>query len=289
MVATAKEIIGTASYSKTAVCRAFGISRASIYKEPKVINMAFYRKADDDIYLPVIRQVIEKRPTYGYKRVTALVNRILRDDYRPEINRKRVYRLMKMHGLILPKSGDKRVNHEGTGKVMTLHSNTRWCSDAFEIKCWNGEKVFVAFSLDCCDREAIHFVSASVPLTQKHIAELIIRTADKRFPAGRTDRVIQWLTDRGSIYRAGFTQEVARSVNLQPCYTAAYSPSSNGMAESFVGTFKRDYVYSNDCYSAGDVIAMLPGWFDDYNNQAPHSALQMLSPKEFIEKSTRVN
>ena len=60
------------------------------------------------IYLPVIRQVIDKRPTYGYKRVTALVNRILRGFHRKEINRKRVYRLMKMHGLILPKSGEKR-------------------------------------------------------------------------------------------------------------------------------------------------------------------------------------
>ena len=109
-----------------------------------------------------------------YKRVTALVNRILRGSHRKAINRKRVYRLMKMHGLILPKSGEKRMNHEGTGQVMTLHSNTRWCSDAFEIKCWNGEKVFVAFSLDCCDREAIHFVSSVEPLTQKNIAELII-------------------------------------------------------------------------------------------------------------------
>lgn len=251
--------------------------------------MAFYRKADDDFYLPIIRTVIDKRPTYGYKRVTALVNRILRGQMKPEINRKRIYRIMRMNSMILPKTGEKRANHEGTGKVMTLHPNTRWCSDAFEIKCWNGEKVFVAFSLDCCDREAIHFVASVNPLTQKDIAELIIVSVDNRFPGGRGDRTIQWLTDRGSIYRAGFTQEVARSVSLQPCYTAPYSPSSNGMAESFVGTFKRDYVYTNDCYGAEEVIKMLPAWFEDYNTQAPHSALQMLSPKEFIEKNTRVN
>ncbi len=196
---------------------------------------------------------------------------------------------MKMHGLILPKSGEKRVNHEGTGKVMTLHSNTRWCSDAFEIKCWNGEKVYVAFSLDCCDREAIEFVSSTSPLTQKNIAELMIHSICNRFESGRPNRVIQWLTDRGSIYRAGFTQEIARTLNLEPCYTAAYSPASNGMAESFVGTFKRDYVYSNDCYSAEEVIKRLPEWFNDYNSKAPYSALGMLSPHEFIEKYTRVN
>ncbi len=139
--------------------------------------------------LSIIRQFIDKRPTYGYKRVTALANGMLKVRARYPINRKRVYRLMKMHGLILPKSGEKRTNHEGTGQVMTLHSNTRWCSDAFEIKCWNGEKVFVAFSLDCCDREAFHFVSSSSPRTQMNIAELMMCSSDKRFLAGRHDQV----------------------------------------------------------------------------------------------------
>jgi putative transposase len=104
--------------------------------------MSFYKKKDDEVYLPLIRLVLEKRPSYGYKRITALVNRILKGRGEVVINRKRVYRLMKMHGLTLPKTAQIRTNHEGTGKVMTLHSNTRWCSDAFEIKCFNGEKVY---------------------------------------------------------------------------------------------------------------------------------------------------
>ncbi len=125
LVAVAKEINESKAFTKKAVCRALEISRASIYKTPKVIDMAFYRKADDNIYLPIIRQVIDKRPTYGYKRVAALTNRILKVSTRSPMNRKRVYRLMKMHGLILPKAGEKRTNHEGTGQVMTLYPNTR--------------------------------------------------------------------------------------------------------------------------------------------------------------------
>jgi putative transposase len=251
--------------------------------------MTFYKKKEDEIYLPVIRLVLDKRPSYGYKRITALVNRILRSRGELAINRKRVYRIMKMHGLLLPKTAQIRANHEGTGKVMTLHSNTRWCSDAFEIKCFNGEKVFVAFSLDCCDREVIHFVATSEPLTQAHIAELMIFSVDKRFPSGRAPRKIQWLSDRGSIYRAHLTRDTARMLNLESCYTAAYSPSSNGMAEALVGTIKRDYVYTSDCYDAETVLKMLPEWFEDYNSEAPHSALQMMSPREFIGKNNSVN
>ena len=39
--------------------------------------------------------------------------------------------------------------------------NLRWCSDGFELGCDSGEKVRVAFALDCCDREAMGFVATT--------------------------------------------------------------------------------------------------------------------------------
>jgi putative transposase len=34
--------------------------------------------------------------------------------------------------------------------------DTRWCSDGLEIGCDNGERVRIAFTLDCCDRVMGH-------------------------------------------------------------------------------------------------------------------------------------
>ena len=62
----------------------------------------------------------------------------------------------------------------------------------------------------------------------------------------------------------------------------AYSPESNGMAESFVKTFKRDYVYLNKLETAAAVLDQLGTWFDDYNEVHPHSGLQMRSPREYL-------
>jgi putative transposase len=56
------------------------------------------------------------------------------------------------------------------------------------------------------------------------------------------------------------------------------SPESNGLAEAFVHTFKRDYAAGADRPDAESVLAQLGGWFDDYNRQAPHSALGMQAP-----------
>jgi len=54
------------------------------------------------------------------------------------------------------------------------------------------------------------------------------------------------------------------------------------MAESFVKTFKRDYVFVHDRPAAKTVLAQLDRWFDDYNEWHPHRGLRMKSPRQFI-------
>ena len=242
--------------------------------------MNFYEKESDQELLDPIKAKIKQRPTYGYKRVTAMLNKQRLVLNLPRINKKRIYRIMKLNGLVLPKLQSQR-EHKSTGKVMTLFSNTRWCSDCFEIKCFNGEKVYVSFVLDTCDREAISFIASRSPLQSEHIQSLMITSVEKRFGKSRPDRQIEFLSDRGAIYRAYNVQNLARQLNLKSCFTAAYSPESNGMSEAFVNTIKRDYVYVNDCENAEIVMKMLPDWFEDYNNNAPHSALGMKSPVEY--------
>ena len=68
---------------------------------------------------------------------------------------------------------------------------------------------------------------------------------------------------------------------MVPITTPAYSPESNGLAEAFVGTFKRDYLGDAELRDAETVLAQLGGWFDDSNTLAPHSALGMRSPREY--------
>jgi putative transposase len=243
----------------------------------------FYKKKNDDAVLSEIKEILKTRSTYGYKRITSMINKNrVKSDLTP-YNKKRILRIMQIHGLVYPKVSSQR-QHSGTGKVMTLRSNVRWCSDCFEIKCYNGEKVFVLFVLDTCDREVIQFVAKSDPILATDVQNIMIGAVERRFNEYRAPRQIQFLSDRGAIYRAQQTTSLAASLNLQSCFTMAYSPESNGMAESLVKTMKRDYVYTNDCVDSHAVLKMLPEWFNDYNLNAPHSALGMLSPIEYKQK-----
>ena len=55
------------------------------------------------------------------------------------------------------------------------------------------------------------------------------------------------------------------------------------MAEALVKTLKRDYVWHGDLSSAEQVMKQLLKWVEDYNERAPHRALNMLSPREIIK------
>jgi transposase InsO family protein len=60
------------------------------------------------------------------------------------------------------------------------------------------------------------------------------------------------------------------------------------MAESFVNTFKRDYVSRMDPADAKTVMAQLPAAFEHFNNVHPHSSLRMCSPRGFRQHQQRV-
>jgi transposase InsO family protein len=160
-------------------------------------------------------------------------------------------------------------------------SNQRWCSDVFLIPCWSGEVVSVAFAIDCHDREVPAYVASPCPLTGADIRTLMARTLWARFGEAmlKAPHAVQWLSDNGPQYTA--TVLYGHELGLVPITTPAYSPESNGLAEAFVGTFKRDYVSGAELRDAETVLAQLGGWFDDYNTQAPHSALGMRSPAEY--------
>jgi len=189
-----------------------------------------------------IRRLVDARPTYGYRRIAALFKRERRSDGLPPVNTKRVYRLMKKHGLLLERHTGRRRPREHDGQVATIHSNCRWCSDALEFTCWNGEVVRLAFALDCHDREAISWVATTAGISGEMIRDMMVRCVEQRFAAIRAPHSVQWLSDNGSIFAAHRTIEIALGLNLVPCFTPVESPESNGMAEAFVKTFKRDYV-----------------------------------------------
>lgn len=102
-----------------------------------------YRKDQDAVLLPLIRAIVDKRPTYGYRRVWALLNRQLRAAGKPAVNAKRVLRIMQVERMTLERHTARRPGRTHDGVVITLRSNVRWCSDHMEIHARNRDVVRV--------------------------------------------------------------------------------------------------------------------------------------------------
>lgn len=258
------------------ICETLKVGRATAYR-PLTARAAHYAKADDRVVAAQIRTVVRERASYGYRRVTAVVNRSFGTGY----NRKRIRRVMALNAWTLPTPARRRSTRAHTGLVQRPRANERWSSDAISITCWNGELVEAAFAHDCGDRECLAWVASSDALTGAHIRTLVAAAVRHRFGDARPSQPIQWLSDNGSIYTALETVIAVEQLGLVAITTPVCSPESNGISEAFHHTLRRDYVAGADLSSAAAVLAQLPQWIADYNHFAPHSSLGMRSPVEY--------
>ncbi|EPW3537277.1 TPA: IS3 family transposase, partial [Klebsiella pneumoniae] len=243
------------------------------------------RHTDDTDVLRRIHHVIGELPTYGYRRVWALLRRQTEPDGMPAINAKRVYRIMRQNALLLERKPavppSKRAH---TGRVAVKESNQRWCSDGFEFRCDNGEKLRVTFALDCCDREALHWAVTTGGFDSETVQDVMLGAVERRFGSELPASPVEWLTDNGSCYRANETRQFARMLGLEPKNTAVRSPESNGIAESFVKTIKRDYISIMPKPDGLTAAKNLAEAFEHYNEWHPHSALGYRSPREYLRQ-----
>jgi putative transposase len=141
------------------------------------------------------------------------------------------------------------------------------------------------FAIDACDREVIAWSATTAGISGEMVRDLMIVGVERRFGTRKTAHVVEWLSDNGPAYIAKDTLDTVTALGLQLCFTPARSPESNGIAEAFV---KPSDATMLDCRSWPDpatVIALLPAWFQDYNEVHPHSGLKFLSPREFLHLS----
>ena len=100
---------------------------------------------------------------------------------------------------------------------------------------------------------------------------------------------IEWLSDNGSCYVDGDTRSFARDIGLEPRTTPLESPQSDGMAEAFVRTIKRDYVRVSPRPDAKTVMRQLPAWIAHYNDRTRLSAtVHPVSSSQLTRKTLTV-
>jgi len=256
-------------------CRVLGKPRSWLYYRRRAEHGRLLRRPD--VEAAISRLLGASPASYGYRRIHALLKR-----HGLVCNPKTVWRVLRRRGwLATGRLRRARAGRRHEGQVRVAEPNRRWASDITGIRAWNGQKGRLAIMIDCADRMVLAWRFAP-RITAEDLAEMLREAVFRRFGDARARaQGIEFLSDNGPEYTSHRFRPFVRAMGLIPCHTPRRSPQSNGLAEAFFWSLKRDYVYQACLETLGEVARQVPAWIEHYNREAPHSSLGMRAPAEF--------
>ncbi len=263
------------------VCSALGVLRSTYYtwlRESEEARPAGARVLAEEWLIRRIKELCRQFPTYGYRRIHALL--VHTDGLK--INHKRVQRIMQRLGLQV-KSKEKparRGNHEG--KVEVLASDLRWGMDTTKIWCGRDGWASLTAVVDYGDREGGD--RFALRGRAQEAIEALDAACVYRFPDRIKPEDMELRTDNGLAFgAASFVAEVPRQ-GLRLTKTFYRSSEGNAIVERFFRTLKEECVWQHQFESFDEAERVISQWIRFYNEQRPHSALGYLAPKEYYRR-----
>jgi len=263
-----------ADYPVRLVCRATGWPRSSLYLQAAV-------SADEAELRAALARLAGAWPTYGYRRLTAMLRREGR-----VVNGKRVRRLMAELGLT-GKVPARRVRTTDSGHAFPRYPNlvadlvvTRpdqvWVADITFVRLRSGF-VYLAVLMDVFTR-AIRGWELGRSLDQS----LTLAALGRALRGGRPE---VHHSDQGVQYAAtAYTDRLAEA-GAAISMAAVGEPEENGYAERLMRTIKEEEVALTEYEDYADARRQLGRFLDDvYNRKRIHSALGYLTPAEFEQQ-----
>lgn len=257
-------------FAERHACRVIGIHRST--------HRFKGRRGDDDEARALLREAAIKRPRFGYRRLTW---QLRRDGL--VINHKRVYRLYREEGLMVRRKKRKKlVSAARVGLEPATRPNERWTMDFVEDALADGRQLRTLTIVDEFSRECPRIeVDTSLPGLR------VVRVLDE-LAAARGGNPGSLLVDNGPefIGKALDLWAYQRGVALH--FTRPGKPTDKPHVESFNGKFRDECLNMNYFVSVSDACRIIEEWRVDYNTNRPHSALNNLTPAEFLARVAAV-
>jgi putative transposase len=241
-----------------------------------------YRTATEATDEAALRRAVEKLagtwPTYGYRRVTALLRR---DGW--VVNTKRVRRVMRELGLAAEPM--KR-------RVRTTNSNhpfRRYPNLVADLAVTRPDQVWVADITYVRVRVEFVYLAAVMDVFTRCIRGWeVSRSLDQRLTLNALRRALRrgrpevHHSDPGVQYAATESIDRLTQVNSLISMAAVGEPRENGYAERLMRTIKEEEVALTEYHDYADARRQLGRFLDAvYNRKRSHSALGYLTPVEF--------
>jgi putative transposase len=256
--------------NKSQLARALGIARSSLYVEPKRPKM-------DKALAVRIEELHELDDTMGHRKLAVLL----------ATGKNRVKRVMHKYGIAARR---KRKKYVYPGKASQVAPNLLRrleevegkeivFSDILEVRLADGSRVRGCFALHKRTR-AILGMGFDYHMRADLVTDMI---ESMTFEAPGCI----WHSDQGKQFGAEQTRELLLRKGFVLSMSRAGTPTDNGYAERFVGTFKLAVAERYRYQSLGAFLHVAETWVNFYNQRRPHEGLGNLSPQQFAEQVAR--
>jgi putative transposase len=261
-------------YPIKVVCDVLDYPRSQVYYEPRPVT-------DESDLAAAIKAIAGTYPTYGYRRITAELNR---RGY--VVNHKRIARLMRKLGVLgKPRIKRKRTtnsNHDFArypNRVMNLaieRPEQVWVADITYIKL-NQEFVYLAVVMDVFTR-----CIRGWHLARSMDQSLTMTALNKGLERGRPEI---HHSDQGVQYAANDYVGLLKQHGIEISMAEVGQAWQNGYAERLMRTIKEEEVDLSEYRNFAEAYEQIEQFLEDvYMKKRIHSSLGYLTPEEYEKK-----
>jgi transposase InsO family protein len=263
------------TYPIRLVCRLLGVPRSSLYYAARPAPF------DEAMLKAALLDLAGEWPTYGYRRLTAMMRRL---DW--PVNAKRVRRWMNELGI----HGAKPTRTTRT--TDSNHAFPRYPNLVADLKITRPDQVWVADITYIRLRNEFVYLAVLMDVFTRCLRGWHLgRNLDQGLTLAALERALVVATpevhhsDQGVQYAATAYVQRLQKLNVTLSMATVGEPRENGYAERLMRTIKEEEVNLSEYHDFADAQRQLMRFLDDvYNVKRIHSALGYLTPREFEEQ-----
>lgn len=228
------------------------------------------RRGADSELRERLRAWAQRKPKYGYRRLAIFLRREGID-----VNHKRLFRLYRLEGLVLPRKRPRRkLWQRPTPLPAATAAGQRWSIDFVSDQLGGGRRVRVLTVVDDFTRECpLLYVDTSIGGVR------LVRLFEELGMETPLPSAI--VCDNGGEFTSGAFMTWAEQRGIEIRFIQPGKPTQNAYVESFNGKFRDECLNAHWFTSLAHAREVVETWRHDYNNVRPHSSLGDRTPAEF--------
>jgi transposase InsO family protein len=239
------------------------------------------RKQQDQILLEQIQPIKADHPFWGYRRIWSYLN------YRMNIhvNKKRIYRIMKEHNLLVCKNTRlkaRRDNKAYRSKPKASRPNEFWGTDMTKVMIPSTGWLYLVIVLDWHTKKIVGHAVSTKSRTRDWL-DALNDACQNQFPNGilSKEQDLYLVSDNGSQPTSNQYMQACSVMEIKQIFASYNNPKGNADTERIIRTLKEDFVWTRDFTSPDEFMNQWKQWVEDYNEDFPHSSINHRTPCEF--------